>query len=130
MTIEQRSAPGAEATPRGSDAPSGRRLGFVAGLVAIGCCVYPVVLFALGLATATQAIALGTTLFGEWGWAFKLGGAAVGIGGIVYQLRKRGECSVRGARKNWAFLARVVFIGVAVYFVLYGLTTVLANWGE
>lgn len=47
--------------------------GSLAGLVGIGCCVYPVALALLGAATAAESVALGLRLYGEWGWLFKLG---------------------------------------------------------
>lgn len=114
---------------RAPDRPRAKGLGVVSGLVAIGCCVYPIVLVLLGIATAVEAVALATDLFNEWGWAFKIGGAMIAVAGVVIQLRRRGQCSVKGARSNWTYIARVAIIGTAVYFVLYGVTTALGEWG-
>jgi len=107
--------------------PRARGLGFLAGLIGIGCCVYPVAVFLIGAATATEAVALGNNLFGTWGWAFKLGGAGLGIAGVAYQLSKRGQCNIGGAVRARAYIARVVAIGVVTYFVIYAVTKALGN---
>lgn len=107
-----------------------RRLGAVAGLLGIGCCIYPVVLALFGLASATEAIALGNTLYGTWGWTFKLVGGALAVAGIVVQLRRRDQCSIRGAKRNRGYILRVGLVGVAVYWLVYGITKALAAWGS
>lgn len=107
-----------------------RRIGIFAGLAAITCCVYPIVLFLFGAASAAEAIAVGNTLYGQWGWAFKLGGAGLAVVGIVIQLRRRGQCSIKGARRSWPFLARVAMVSFGVYCAVYAVTKALAAWGS
>lgn len=114
----------------GAQAPRARRLGAIAGLLGIGCCIYPVVLVLFGLASATEAIALGNTLYGTWGWTFKLAGGALVVAGIVLQLRRRGQCSIQGAARNRGYILRVVLLGFAVYWLVYGVTRALAAWGS
>lgn len=111
-------------------APRALSLGSLAGLIGIGCCIYPVVLVLFGLASATEAIALGNTLFGTWGWAFKLAGGGFALAGVVVHLRRRGECSLEGARRNRGFMLRVALMGLVVYWVVYGITKALAAWGS
>lgn len=125
MKTQQRGSQPATTSP-----PRGRLLGALAGLLGIGCCIYPVALVLLGLATAAEAIALGNVLYGAWGWIFKIAGGVLAIGGIVLQLLKRGECSVAGARRNWRYVARVGAIGLAVYVVIYAVTKLLASWSS
>ena len=110
--------------------PRAGRLGALAGLVGIGCCIYPVVLVLLGISTAAEAIALGNTLYGTWGWVFKIAGGGFAVAAVIVQLRRRGQCTLAGARKNWRFIARVTLFGVAVYWVVYGITRALAAWGS
>lgn len=125
MKTQQRGSQPATTSPL-----RGRLLGALAGLLGIGCCIYPVALVLLGLATAAEAVALGNVLYGAWGWIFKIAGGVLAIGGIVLQLRKRGECSVAGARRNWRYVARVGGIGLAVYVVIYAVTKLLASWSS
>jgi hypothetical protein len=85
---------------RDADAPSRQRIasrpglvGALAGLVGIGCCVYPVVLVLLGISTATAAVDLGNRLFAEWGWAFKLAGLSLIVSAVVVQRRRARACT-------------------------------------
>ena len=51
------------------------------GLVAITCCVSPVVLVLLGIATAAEAVTLGDTLYYDYGWYFRAAGSGSGDAG-------------------------------------------------
>lgn len=119
-----------EPRARSAEPRAGRRLGALAGLAAISCCVYPVVLFLFGLSSAVAAIDLGTTLYGEWGWAFKLAGAGFAVAGIVVHLLRRGQCSIAGAQRSWPFIARVLAVALVTYWGLYGITRGLAALGS
>lgn len=110
--------------------PRARWLGAAAGLLGIGCCIYPVVLALLGVSTAAEAIALGNRLYGTWGWTFKIAGGVLAVAGIIVQLRRRRQCSVGGAAKNRGFIVRVALIGVVAYWLVYGVTKALAAWGS
>lgn len=105
-------------------------LGVAAGLIGIGCCIYPVALALFGIASATEAVALGNRLYGVWGWTFKLAGGAFAIAAVVLQLRWRGECSVRGAMRNRGFILRVGLLGLVAYWAVYGVTRALAAWAS
>lgn len=124
MKVDQVQAPTAAPSLRAG------RLGAFAGLTAIACCIYPVVLALFGLASAAEAIALGNRLYGTWGWVFKLAGAAFAVAGVVVQLRRRGQCNVQGARRNRAYILRVLLVTVGVYFVVYAATRALAAWAS
>lgn len=117
------------AEPKDGSAPRmrGYRIGFVAGIAAISCCVYPVVLVLFGAASASEAIGLGNHLYRAWGWAFKVAGVLLAVAGIILQLRRRGQCSVAGVRSAWPFLLRVALVMSGVYATFYCATKGLAS---
>ena len=98
-------------------------LGAVAGLIGIGCCVYPVALVLLGLTSAAAAVDLANLLFAEWGWAFKSAGAAFALAAWWVQRRRARACPV-DARLSLAWNALwIAAVGVATYAAFYGFTT-------
>ncbi|MEX2203381.1 MAG: hypothetical protein WD965_04775 [Actinomycetota bacterium] len=102
-------------------------LGSVAGLIGIGCCVYPVALVLLGLSSATAAVDLANVLFDEWGWAFRSAGAAFAVAALWVQRRRAQACPV-DARPSLARNALwIVAAGVATYAAFYGFTTWLGS---
>ncbi|MEX2101072.1 MAG: hypothetical protein WEA54_00915 [Actinomycetota bacterium] len=102
-------------------------IGALAGLVGIGCCVYPVVLVLLGLSTAAAAVDLGNRLFDEWGWAFKSAGVLLAAAAIWVQRRRARACDVDARPRLLRSIAVVVAIGVATYSGLYALTSWLGT---
>jgi hypothetical protein len=106
---------------------SGLKLGVVAGLVGIACCVGPTVLALLGLASVSFAVSLSNTLYYEYGWYFR--GAAVLIGalGVIGLLRGRKSCTLRAAREQWRLILTVAATMVVAYVALYWLTTWLGR---
>ena len=106
---------------------AGLTLGALAGLVGIACCVSPVVLVLLGLSSVSFAISLGNTLYYEYGWYFRGAALLLAAGGVMGILRRRGSCTLRGARVQWRLLISVVLLMVAVNAALYGLTSYLAR---
>jgi hypothetical protein len=122
--------------PTRADAPSAVRprrsalLGSLAGLIGIGCCVYPAVLVLLGLASASAAVDLGYELFDTWGWAFRSAGAAFAVGAFWMQRRRARACAADGpptALKNAAWIAATAIV---TYAVVYGVTTWLGELAE
>ena len=75
----------------------GLQFGLASGLAAITCCVSPVVLVLLGVATAAEAVTLGDTLYYEYGWYFRAAGFAIAALAVYLFLRGRGAYNVRGA---------------------------------
>ncbi|OGK87526.1 MAG: hypothetical protein A2X51_09070 [Candidatus Rokubacteria bacterium GWC2_70_24] len=113
--------------PGGRMDRAGLKLGALAGLVGIACCVSPVVLVLLGLSSVSFAISLGNTLYYEYGWYFRGAALLLAAGGVMGILRRRRSCTLRGARAQWRLLISVVLLMVAVYAALYGLTAYLAR---
>jgi hypothetical protein len=106
---------------------AGLKLGLLAGLVGISCCVSPVVLVLLGLSSVSAAISLGNTLYYGYGWYFRGAALLFAGAGIVVILRGRRSCTLGGARIHWRLLVTVALVMTAVYVLLYWLTTYLAR---
>lgn len=106
---------------------TGVKLGALAGLVGISCCVTPLVLVLLGLSSVSFGISLGNTLYYQYGWYFR--GAALGLAcsGLYVSLKRRKACSLRGAKAQWRMIVAVFASMVAVYWVLYLLTSYLGR---
>ncbi len=112
---------------RHRDAPAGLGIGVLGGLIGISCCVSPVVLYLVGVASATEAVGLGNRLYGEYAWYFRGAGLIVGGAALALYLRRRGQCDLRGARRQWRTIASATVVGVATYAALYALTTWLGS---
>ena len=107
---------------------SGLLFGLVSGLAAITCCVSPVVLVLLGVATAAEAVTLGDTLYYEFGWYFRAAGFAVAALAVYLFLRGRGACNVRGAYRYRRMLLVLIASGAATYAGLFWFTKYLGIW--
>jgi hypothetical protein len=108
-------APARLETPRAVRPPRSALLGAIAGLIGIGCCVYPVALVLLGLSSAVAAVDLANVLFHEWGWAFKSAGAAFALAALWIQRRRARACPVDarpGLPRNALWITAA---GVATY---------------
>ncbi len=106
----------------------GLLVGLASGLVAITCCVSPVVLALLGVATAAEAVTLGDTLYYTYGWYFRAAGLAVAALAVILFLRGRGVCNVRGAFQYRRMLIVLVASGAATYAALFWFTKYLGIW--
>ena len=106
----------------------GLLLGLGSGFVAITCCVSPVVLALLGVATAAEAVTLGDTLYYTYGWYFRAAGLAVAALAFILFLRGRGVCNVRGAYHYRRMLIVLVASGAATYAGLFWFTKYLGIW--
>ncbi len=122
-------APSVAATPRSFD-PNAVWIGVGAGAAAILCCVSPVVLFLLGISTATEAIALGDRLYYGYAWYFRAGGVVVAVVATLLFLLRRRSCTLRGARRHWRALLAIVLSMVLTYAALYVATGYLAVLGS
>ena len=112
----------------GREIKRGLQAGFVSGLAAITCCVSPVVLVLMGVATAAEAVTLGDTLYYEYGWSFRAGGFAVAAAAVMLYLRGRRACSIRGAYTYRRMLLTLVATGAATYAGLFWFTKYLGIW--
>ena len=112
----------------GAEVRKGIKFGLLSGLAGIMCCVSPVVLVLLGIATAAEAVTLGDTLYYGYAWFFRAFGLAVATIAVVLYLRRRGMCTLAGARGSWRLLAVLVVAGVGTYIGLFWFTKYLGIW--
>ena len=106
----------------------GLLLGLTSGLAAITCCVSPIVLVLLGVATAAEAVTLGDTLYYDYGWYFRGAGFGIAALAVYLFLRGRGVCNVRGAYRYRRMLIVLVASGAATYAGLFWFTKYLSIW--
>lgn len=106
---------------------SGLKLGALAGLLGISCCVGPTILALLGVISVSFAIGLGTTLYYDYGWYFRGAAILFAAVGVLQTLKRRKSCSVRGAGAQWKLLLTVAVAMAVMYAVLYGLTRYMAS---
>ena len=112
----------------GAEVRKGIKYGLLSGLAGIMCCVSPVVLVLLGIATAAEAVTLGDTLYYGYAWFFRAFGVAVAVTAVVLYLRKRRMCTLAGARRSWRLLAVLAVAGVGTYIGLFWFTKYLGIW--
>ncbi len=93
----------------------------VAGLIGGLCCVTPVVLVLLGLASISVAADLGNVLYGEYRWVFRLTALAFLALALWVYFRRRGICTVDQARRernrivNASLVVVIGAIGVYIF---------------
>ena len=112
----------------GAEVRKGIKYGLLSGLAGIMCCVSPVVLVLLGIATAAEAVTLGDTLYYGYAWFFRAFGLAVAATAVVLYLRRQRMCTLAGARRSWRLLAVLAVAGVGTYIGLFWFTKYLGIW--
>jgi bacteriorhodopsin len=94
-------------------------------LLASLCCLSPVILVSLGLATASFGTSLADTLYGDYKWVFRaVGFAALLIALYYYLTRQKGICTIDEAKRRRNeiinYIALTLIVGVLGYlFFLY-----------
>ncbi len=93
----------------------------LAGLIGGLCCVTPIVLVMLGLASISVAADLGNVLYGEYRWLFRAAALAfLGVALFVY-FRRRGICTLDQARRernriiNTALVVVIAAVGIYIF---------------
>ena len=128
MTHSRRALESAPAPTEDRQVRAGVLIGLVSGLAGIMCCVSPVVVVLLGIATAAQGVTLGDTLYYDYGWYFRGAGALVAVTAVVLHLRRRGACSIEGALRYRRMLAVLAAAAVTTYVALFWSTRYLGIW--
>jgi hypothetical protein len=99
------------------------RIGIIAGIAGLLCCVGPTVLALVGVVSAGTAFVWATDLYDGYSWLFRLAGLGVLVGIMVWSLRRRNQCTLGGVRKTWPRLLLALGIAVGTYVALYAVTT-------
>lgn len=113
---------------RGKGTRQGLIIGISSGFLAITCCVSPVVLVLIGVATAAEAVTIGDTLYYGYGWWFRGAGIAVAAVAVYLYLRRRNSCSIGGARRYRRMFLTLLLSGGATYAGLFWFTKMLGVW--
>lgn len=93
----------------------------LAGLIGGLCCVTPVVLVLLGLASISVAADLGNVLYGNYRWLFRLGALGFLALSLWIYFRRRGICTLDQARRernrivNTSLVVVIGAIGVYIF---------------
>ena len=106
-------------------------LSSVVGLAGGLCCVTPVLLVTIGVASVSTAAAFGNVLYGDYRWAFRLMGLALLAGLLVRHFRKQGVCTLEQAKRHRNWVINVALLTLAGSTTVYVLWTyvVVHHWG-
>ena len=101
----------------------------LAALVGGLCCLTPVVLVLLGLASISAAASLGNVLYGDYHWEFRLGAFVLLALALVVYFRRRGVCTLDQARRqrrriiNTSLVVLIFAVGIYIFW-----TYVAVHW--
>jgi len=117
---EQARVPSASSEVRPADDRKGvLGLSVLAGVLGGLCCVTPIVMVLLGIASVSVAADFGNVLYGDYKWAFRGVALACLAAGVVIYFRRRGICTLDQARRERnriINMALLVLVGsVAMY---------------
>ena len=118
----ERSAPG-------SDRKGVFVLSALAALVGGLCCLTPVVLVLLGLASISAAASLGNVLYDDYHWEFRLVALAFLTLALVIYFRRKGICTLDQARRernriiNTSLLILIFAVGMYIFW-----TYIAVHW--
>lgn len=104
------------------------RIGLIAGVTGLMCCVGPTVLALIGVVSAGTAFTWASDLYDGYAWLFRIGGLGVLAGLLWWSLRRRDQCSTAGVRRSWPRLVLALGVAVATYVFLYAITTWLGRF--
>ncbi len=99
----------------------------LAALIGGLCCLTPIVLVLLGLASVAAAADLGNILYGNYRWAFRIVALAFVGAALVVYFRRRGICTLDQARRernqipNTLLVVLVVFVGAYIFWTYVAL---------
>lgn len=112
----------------------------MAGLIGGLCCMTPVVLVLLGLASLSVAADLGNVLYGEYRWLFRAAALAFLALALVVYFRRQGICTLDRAKRernriiNTSLVVLIAAVGLYIFWtyiaVHYGGIAVGLPWAQ
>jgi hypothetical protein len=93
----------------------------LAALVGGLCCLTPVVLVLIGLASISVAASLGNVLYGDYHWEFRLAALFFLVLALILYFRRRGICTLDEARRqrhriiNTSLVVLIFAVGVYIF---------------
>ncbi|MBI1982795.1 MAG: hypothetical protein HYS61_01185 [Acidobacteria bacterium] len=105
----------------GSDRSGVILISALAGLIGGLCCMTPIVLVLLGLASITVAADLGNVLYGDYRWIFRLVALAFMALALGFYFRGKGICTLDQARRernriiNTSFVVLIFAVGIYIF---------------
>ena len=118
-----------------SNTPSDRKaivlLSSLGGFIGALCCLTPIVLVLLGLASVSVAASLGNRLYGDYKWEFRLVALVFMVVALVLYFRRRGICTLDDVKRqrNRVVNVTVLVLLAAVWVYIFGNYVVLHYWG-
>lgn len=89
------------------------------GLIASLCCVTPIVMVSLGLASVTVANNWGNLLYGDYKWHFRSLAAALVAVALIAYFRSQGVCTLDQAKRQRNRILNVVMLVVLTFNAVY-----------
>ena len=93
----------------------------LAGVIGGLCCLTPVVLVLVGLASISAAAALGNMLYGDYKWAFRLVALSFLALALWFYFRQKGICTLDQARRernriiNTSLVVLITALGIYIF---------------
>ena len=109
---------------------TGVSIGIASGVFSLLCCVSPIVLVLLGLSTVAGALSLSYFLFDNFKFYFLAASGIFFVVAMYIHLRRRGQCSVKGIKKNRNTIILSLIAFASTFVFLYYFTTWLGDLAE
>lgn len=125
-----------EALSRSADTEASDRKGIVlfsllAGIIGGLCCLTPIVMVLLGVATVAVAADVGNVLYGDYRWVFRLAALGFLAAGLLVYFRRKGICTLDQAKRqrNRIINTSLLILTAATGVYLFWTYVVLHYWG-
>jgi hypothetical protein len=97
----------------------------LAGLIGGLCCVTPIVLVLLGLASISVAADLGNVLYGNYRWIFRAVALAFLVLAVLVYFRRKGICTIDQAKRernrivNTSLTVLIFAVGIYIFWTYF-----------